>query len=126
MVLCVVTNIGVFRPLMTTAVCFQITDEGSQQRGLAYTAGTDDGNPFTNFNLKIKTAEYRFPIVTLGQAFNFQRLAIEFFVLAETYIRTHTTGRLDLFQLDFVNLACSRGCLFRFGCICTEATDKRL
>ena len=104
MVLRVVTDIRVLRPLVVTAVGIQVSDECTQQSGFTNPAGADDGHPFTDFNLQVQAAENRIPAKPPGQSFNFKRPAIQFLVLAKTDIGADATGGFDLFQLNFIDL----------------------
>ncbi len=59
MVLCKITDIGIFRPFDRAAIRQQITYEAAQQRCFAYAIGADNRNSFPGLDHQVESLEQR-------------------------------------------------------------------
>ncbi len=123
MILSVVADFGIFRPFHRTGIGFQITDQALEQGRLADAVGTDDGDTLAHIDLQVEAGE-QLLVERLGQPFHLQRGTVQLFCLLEADKRVLTAGRLDLFQLDLVDLFQPRGRLARLGGVGGETADK--
>ena len=126
MVLRVVANLRVFRPLHGAVVRLQFADQGFQHGGFTHAVGTEDGNLLAHFQQQVEVFKQRAFIEAFGKGFHFQRVTEQLLVLLEADERVLTAGGFNLFQLDFVDLTRTRGRLTRLRGVSAEAANEGL
>ena len=125
MILREITELGFFRPFDGAGVRREIAHQAAQQRGFADTVGADDGDALARVDAEIQIGEQH-AVEALAHLFHFHRDTVQFFALVvfEADERILAAGRLDVLDLDLVDLARARGGLLGFGGIGREAATK--
>ena len=124
-ILRVVADFGLVRPLDGAGIGFEIARQTAQQRGLADAVRPDDGNFFTRIDAKIDVGK-KHAVEALGHFLHLHRNAVQLVALVvfEADKRVLAAGRLDVFDLDLVDLPRARSGLFGLGCIGREARHE--
>ncbi len=126
MVLGEIADVGAVGPFHLAAVHRQVADQAAQQGGLADAVGADDGDALAGLDLQAQALEQRLAVIALADVFHGHRLAVQLLVLLEADERADPAGRLDLFQLDLVDLPGAAGGLLGLGGVGREAADEGL
>ncbi len=126
MILGVVTDLGVFRPLNGTVVRLQIANQRFQHGGFTHAVGTNNGNLLPYFQQQVEVFKQRTFIKTFRQRFDFQRVTEQFLILFEADERVLTAGRFHFVELNLINLTRTRSRLSRFRCVGAKAADEGL
>ena len=104
----------------------QLAHQAAQQGGLADTVGADDGDALAHLHAQIQAGEQLFVIEAFRQALHFHRVAEQLLVLLEHDVGVLAAGRLDVLQLDLVDLLRAGGGLLGFRRVGREAADELL
>ncbi|MDT4823587.1 hypothetical protein FQZ97_568170 [compost metagenome] len=121
-----VAHVRAVGPLNVTRGGRHFADQGAQQGGLADAVGADDGDALAGFHLHAEVLEQRTAVVAVAHLLQRHRLAVQLLVLLEADERADAAGRLDLFQLDLVDLPGAAGGLLGLGGVGREAADELL
>ena len=115
------------RPLHLAAAGRKIARQAAQQGGLADAVGADDGDPLTRLDQQIEIAEER-PVVGLGEALHLESDAVQLFLFVhlEADIRVLPARRLDVLDLDFLDLPGAAGGLPGLGFVGRKAAHEIL
>src|SRR5688572_1481478 len=100
--------------------------DGAQQRRLADAVRADDGHAIAGLDVQRDVAKHLVLAVALAELVEAHGEPIELLVLLEADVRALPARRLDLGELDLLDLPLARGRLARFRRIRGEAANESL
>ena len=103
-ILSVVAEFGALGPLHRTRIGLQLANQRAQQGGLANPVRADDGYALSGLDREAEILEQRFAVKALGHMLHGHSLAVQLLGLLEPDEGADTAGRLDLGQLNLVDL----------------------
>jgi hypothetical protein len=126
MVLRHVRGLGVLGPLHCAVIDGQLGHDRAQQRRLADAVRADDCHAFAGLDVQCHIAEDFVLAKALAELVEAHGEPIELLVLLEADVRTLTARRLDLRQLDLLDLPFPRRGLTRLRGIRRKAANELL